>query len=215
MAFRDRSDPNSGNPLHWCSRGTWRRLLWAAAQSAARLLAAAYGDQTLLSRGTQELVWICLPPGVSLLDLGEHRLKDLFRPERVFQVCASDLPSAFPPLKTLDAMINPPAQPTTFVGRKRELAAVLALLRRDDVRLITLTGSGGTGKTRLCIQAAANSCWTSTSMGCSLCLWQQSPIPIWLFPQLVRSSTLRSWGAAHRRAAEILSCSKAPPVGAG
>ena len=124
---------------------------------AARLLSAGHGDQTLLSRATQELVRSCLPPDVSLLDLGEHRLKDLFRPERVFQVCASDLPSEFPPLKTLDAKLtNLPAQPTTFVGRERELAAVLALLRRDDVRLITLTGPGGTGKTRLCIQAAAN-----------------------------------------------------------
>ena len=124
---------------------------------AARLLAAGHGDQTVLSWATQELVCNCLPPDVSLLDLGEHRLKDLFRPERVFQLCASDLPSEFPPLKTLDAKLtNLPAQPTTFIGRERELAAVLALLRRDGVRLITLTGPGGTGKTRLGIQAAAS-----------------------------------------------------------
>jgi predicted ATPase/class 3 adenylate cyclase len=124
---------------------------------AARLLAAGHGDQTLLSRTTQELVRNSLPADVSLLDLGEHRLKDVFRPERVFQVCAPDLPSEFPPLRSLDTKLtNLPAQPTTFIGRERELAEVLALLRRDDVRLITLTGPGGTGKTRLGIEAAAN-----------------------------------------------------------
>jgi class 3 adenylate cyclase len=124
---------------------------------AARLLASGHGDQTLLSRTTQELVSNRLPPGVSLLDLGEHHLKDVLRPEQVFQVCVSDLPSEFPPLRLLGAKLtNLPAQPTTFIGRQRELAAVLALLRRDNVRLITLTGPGGTGKTRLSIQAAAN-----------------------------------------------------------
>ena len=106
---------------------------------------------------------------VSLLDLGEHRLKDVFRPEQVFQVCVSDLPSEFPPLRLLDAKLtNLPAQPTTFIGRERELAAVLALLRRDNVRLITLTGPGGTGKTRSAYRPP-QMCWTSTSMGCSSC----------------------------------------------
>jgi hypothetical protein len=111
----------------------------------------------------------CLPPEVSLLDLGEHHLKDVIRSEQVFQVCVSDLPSEFPPLRLLDVKLtNLPAQPTTFIGREGELAAVLALLRRDNVRLITLTGPGGTGKTRLSIQAAAK-CWTSSSTGCSSC----------------------------------------------
>jgi class 3 adenylate cyclase len=80
---------------------------------AARLLAAGHGDQTLLSRTTQELVCNCLPPAVSLLDLGEYRLKDVSRPERVFQVCVSDLPAEFPPLKLLDAKLTnlPPSRP--------------------------------------------------------------------------------------------------------
>ena len=95
--------------------------------------------------------------GCHYLILASTASKDVFRPERVFQVCVSDLPAEFPPLRLLDARLtNLLAQPTTFIGRERELAAVLALLRRDNVRLITLTGPGGTGKTRLSIQAAAN-----------------------------------------------------------
>jgi predicted ATPase/class 3 adenylate cyclase len=122
----------------------------------ARLLSAGHGGQILLSLATWELVRDRLPDESGLRDLGERRLKDLSRPEHVFQIIASGLRSEFPPLKTLDIRRNNlPAQPTPLVGRERELEEVLALLRSSHVRLLTFTGPGGTGKTRLGLQAAA------------------------------------------------------------
>jgi predicted ATPase len=122
----------------------------------ARLLSAGHGGQVLLSSATKELVRDTLPEGTKLRDLGERRLKDHFRPERVFQLIAPDLPTSFPPLRTLDARINNlPAQPTPLVGRERELKEVCDLLREEGVRLLTLTGPGGIGKTRLGLQVAA------------------------------------------------------------
>jgi predicted ATPase/class 3 adenylate cyclase/DNA-binding CsgD family transcriptional regulator len=122
----------------------------------ARLLSAAHGGQVLLSLSTQELVRDQLPAGTSLRDLGEHRLKDLFRPERVFQLLAAELPSEFPPLRTLDAYRNNlPLQPTPLIGREKEVSEVCERLSRPEVRLLTLMGAGGTGKTRLGLQAAA------------------------------------------------------------
>src|SRR5206468_4140818 len=97
-----------------------------------------------------------LPSGVALRDLGEHRLKDLGRPERIFQAVAPDLPSDFPPLRTLDSYRhNLPAQPTPFIGREEDVQAIITILRQPEPRLLTLTGPGGIGKTRLAIQAAA------------------------------------------------------------
>jgi predicted ATPase/class 3 adenylate cyclase len=123
----------------------------------ARLLSAGHGGQTLVSRATRELVRDELPEGAELRDLGEVRLKDLIKPEQVFQLVVADLPSSFPPLKTLDERLNNlPAQPTPLVGREREVAEICRLLRRKDVQLLTLTGLGGTGKTRLGLQAAAD-----------------------------------------------------------
>src|SRR5215211_7554821 len=88
----------------------------------ARLLSAAHGGQVLLSAATHEMVRDQLPAGMSLTNLGEHRLKDLFRPERVFQLSAPELPSEFPPLRTLDAYRNNlPLQPTPLVGREKEV----------------------------------------------------------------------------------------------
>ncbi len=123
----------------------------------ARLLAAGHGGQTLLSTATQERVRDVLPEHARLVDLGQHRLKDLLRPEHVYQLTATDLPAQFPPLRALDTRLtNLPAQSTPLIGREREVAAALGLLRKPDVRLVTLTGPGGTGKTRLSLQVAAD-----------------------------------------------------------
>jgi predicted ATPase/class 3 adenylate cyclase len=122
----------------------------------ARLLAAGHGGQVLLSRATQELVRDSLPAGAFLRDLGEHRLRDLTRPEHIFQLTAPELPSEFPPLRTLELRLhNLPLQPTPLIGREKEVHEVTERLRRSEVRLLTLTGPGGTGKTRLALQAAA------------------------------------------------------------
>jgi predicted ATPase/class 3 adenylate cyclase len=121
----------------------------------ARLTATAHGLQVVLSGATAELVQEALPAGAGLRDLGEHRLKDLQRPERVFQLLHPELPGDFPPLRTLDALPNNlPVQLTSFVGRGQELAEVVRLLRAG--RFLTLTGAGGCGKTRLALQAAAD-----------------------------------------------------------
>jgi predicted ATPase len=123
---------------------------------AARLLAATHGGQIVLSRATWELVADQLPTDVELRDLGRHRLKDPSRPEQIFQLIAPDLPATFPALNTLDARrTNLPAQPTPLIGRASELAQVGALLHQPDARLLTLTGPGGIGKTRLGLQVAA------------------------------------------------------------
>jgi predicted ATPase len=117
---------------------------------AARIAAAGHGGQVLVSTATAALV-----DGAELRDLGEHRLKDLSAAERIFQLGDGD----FPPLKTL-YRTNLPIPATPFLGRERELADVRELLARDDARLLTLTGAGGSGKTRLALHAAGESAET-------------------------------------------------------
>ena len=117
---------------------------------AARVMSAGHGGQVLLSEATRAIVASDLPDGVSLRDLGEHRLKDLLAPQRLYQLGDTK----FPRLKSL-YQTNLPVPPTTFLGRERELHELSALLAEDEVRLLTLTGVGGSGKTRLAVQAAA------------------------------------------------------------
>ncbi len=121
------------------------------------LMYTGHGGQILLSQATQKLVRGSLPLGAQLRDLGMRRLKDLTGSEHIFQIVTPDLPVDFPPLRTLDSRsTNLPAQSTALVGRELEVAAACAFLRRPQVRMLTLTGPGGIGKTRLGLQVAAN-----------------------------------------------------------
>ena len=121
---------------------------------AARIAAAGHGGQILLSDAVSGLAARDLPPGVSLRDLGTHRLKDLREPEHLLQVVHPDLPADFPPPKSLDVLPNNlPVQLTSFIGREREKAEIRKLL--STTRFVTLTGAGGAGKTRLALQVAA------------------------------------------------------------
>jgi len=122
----------------------------------ARLRNTGHGGQVLLTEATAILAQDGLPIGGRLLDLGTHRLKDLTRPERVFQLEADDLPRDFPPLRALDSRPhNLPIVRSALLGREHEVDQARSLLLRDDVGLVTLTGPGGTGKTRLSMQVAA------------------------------------------------------------
>jgi predicted ATPase/class 3 adenylate cyclase len=122
---------------------------------AARVASAGHGGQVLISETTRALVDHVLATGLTLKDLGVHRLKDLARPERLFQLTIEGLPADFPPLKTLEATPNNlPTQLTSFIGRDDQVREATQLLARS--RLLTLTGPGGTGKTRLSLEIAAN-----------------------------------------------------------
>ena len=123
---------------------------------AARVMSAGRGGQVRLSERTADLVEGELPEGVSLRDLGEHRLKDFATTQRLFQLAIDGAPNTFPVLKTLTQHpTNLPVRPNAFVGRERERAEVTRRLRAREPRLLTLTGPGGAGKTRLALEAAA------------------------------------------------------------
>ena len=120
---------------------------------SARVMSAGYGGQILLSQESADLVERELPPGVSLRDLGQHQLKGMARPEHLYQVVVADLPQAFPPLTTgITRPNNLPANLTSFIGREQEIIEVCQRVRNS--RLVTLTGAGGTGKTRLALRVA-------------------------------------------------------------
>lgn len=121
---------------------------------AARIGAVAHGGQVLLSQTTRDLVENELPDGVTLRDLGEHRLKDLQTAKHLYQLIIPELPCEFPPLRTLDVVPNNmPLQLTSFIGREKEIGEIKERLGR--ARLLTLTGPGGSGKTRLSLEVAA------------------------------------------------------------
>jgi predicted ATPase/class 3 adenylate cyclase len=119
---------------------------------AARIATVGHGGQVLLSATTQALVAEALPDGVSVRDLGEHRLKDFDTPQRIYQLLIDGLLNDFPPLKSLETPTNLPPELTSFIGRERELEEIERLL--SSTRLLTLTGPGGSGKTRLALRAA-------------------------------------------------------------
>ena len=122
--------------------------------STQRVMSLAYGGQILISQTTHDLLQNDIPEPVNLRDMGEHRLKGLRAPLRLYQVLAPDLPQAFPAIQSLDAFPNNlPNQLTSFIGREKEISEIKRLLQ--TARLVTLTGSGGTGKTRLSQEVGA------------------------------------------------------------
>jgi predicted ATPase/class 3 adenylate cyclase len=130
--------------------------LAACLNRLARLLDSAHGEQILLSSTVAGLASDALPESVTLKTLGEYRLRDILQPEEVFQLCHPSLRAHFPPLNTPGHLPhNLPTHPTPFLGREQEVEEIGALLQRPEVRLVTLTGPGGVGKTRLGLRVAA------------------------------------------------------------
>lgn len=123
---------------------------------AARIAAAAHGGQVVLSDATRQLAEAGLPADVSVRDLGWHRLKDIEAPEHLYQLVTAGLQERFPPLKSLGAPTSIPVPPTPLIGRDSDLEQLRAVILRPGIRLVTLTGTGGVGKTRLALAAASS-----------------------------------------------------------
>ena len=152
VAVRVRIGIHTGEPLP-----TDEGYIGLDVHRAARIMSAAHGGQVLLSQVSRDSVAAELPEGVSLRNLGAYRLKDIVGANQLFQLVIPGLPSDFPPLMTLGSqqlLRNFPTLSTSFVGREQEVTAVCAQLQQADVRLLTLIGTGGVGKTRLALQVA-------------------------------------------------------------
>jgi predicted ATPase/class 3 adenylate cyclase len=170
---------------------------YLAMSRVQRLMSSGHGGQVLISAATQELLLEDVEEAISLLDLGEHRLKDLIRPEHIYQLIIPGLPIEFPPLKTLDLYRhNLPVQRTSFVGRVEEMEQIKQAIR--DHRLVTLTGSGGAGKTRLSLQVAAD-------------LLDQFPDGVWFIefsaitnPDLLPKTVLAAFGVVEQQGRTVL-----------
>jgi predicted ATPase/class 3 adenylate cyclase len=157
---------------------------------AARIAAAGHGGQILLSAASRVLVESALPVGVTVRDLGTHRLKDIDQPEHLAELIVADLDQEFPAIRTLETPSNLPAELTSFVGRQREVDEASALLASN--RLLTLTGPGGTGKTRLALQVAAG---MRPAFGDGVFFVPLAPLTD---PALVAPTTARSLGLSER-----------------
>ncbi len=163
----------------------------------AAIRALGHGGQVLVSAAVRELAGEDLPPGASLRDLGVHRLRNVERPERLFQLEHPDLPREFPPLRSVDARPhNLLLQLTSFVGREGELAELAALL--GDARLVTLTGAGGSGKTRLAIEIAARTAGETRDGA-----WLVDLAPVF-DPQMVVKAVARALGVRERPHSDLL-----------
>ena len=147
-----------------------------AVNRAARLMAVAHGGQVVMSQATAQLAGTALDASVDLIDLGEHRLRDLTEPEHVFEVRAPGLRREFPPLSSMDAFPgNLPLQVSTYVARDEQLRRVAQALTQS--RVVTLTGVGGVGKTRLALQVAADAAARASARGHGSWSWRPSATP--------------------------------------